>query len=257
MDPWEYEPAKDQHLSPVERWRAYQRESGLASSLARWCWWSFLKLWLRVWHRLEVHGAEHLPQTPNFVLVANHASHLDTLVLGSSLRLNLRNYLFPLAAGDVFFDVPMVAAFSAGVVNALPIWRKSEGCGRAIKDLRQRLLDEPTIFVLFPEGTRTRDGAMASFKPGIGMLVAATPYPIIPCYIEGAFQALPAKARFPRPIKLRVNIGPPRTFDHLKNRRAGWEEIASTLEQDVRQLGGISNSSSPPVSQGNSPDECS
>jgi 1-acyl-sn-glycerol-3-phosphate acyltransferase len=185
---------------------------------------------------LRIEGREHLPQTPNFVLVANHASHLDTLVLGSALNLNLRNFLFPLAAGDVFFQVPAMAAFSAGVVNALPIWRKNEGCGRAIKDLRQRLLEEPTIFVLFPEGTRSRDGQMASFKPGIGMLVASTPFPIIPCYIEGAHAALPAKSRFPKPHPLRVRIGQPRFFADVKNRRAGWEEIAQTLEHDVRNL---------------------
>lgn len=236
MEDWEYQTAADLHLNPLQRWRDYRRETGLVSSLARAVWWSGVKCWLNGWHRLEVSGRENLPTQPNFVLVANHCSHLDALTLGSTVSLSLRNFLFPLAAGDVFFEAPAMAAFSAGMFNALPVWRKGAGSGQAIKDLRRRLLEEPTVYVLFPEGTRARDGTMAPFKAGIGMLVASTPYPVIPCYIDGAFRALPPHARVPRPVKLSVNIGRPRYFGETKNRRVGWDAIASVLEQDVRQL---------------------
>jgi 1-acyl-sn-glycerol-3-phosphate acyltransferase len=237
MDQWKLKPAADLELTPTQRWRAYQRESGLVSTVARACWWSLLKSSFKLLHRLEVHGREHIPRQPSFVLVANHASHLDALVLGAALPLRLRDQLFPLAAGDVFFEVPALAAFSAAVLNALPVWRKNCGA-HAIKDLRQRLLAEPSIYILFPEGGRCRDGRMVPFKPGVGMMMAGTPVPAVPCHLSGTFEAFPPDARLPRFKKIRVHIGPPRVFADVPNKRDGWNEVAAVLERDVAALGG-------------------
>ena len=99
--------------------RSYDRESGLVANVARFAWWTMIRASLKLMHRLEIHGRENLPDFPSFVLVANHASHLDALVLGATLPLKLRDQLFPLAAGDVFFHTPALAAFSATVLNAL------------------------------------------------------------------------------------------------------------------------------------------
>ena len=72
-----------------------------------------------------------------------------------ALPLRLRNCVFPLAAGDTFFETPAIAAFAAGMMNAPPLWRKN--CGHhAIETLRQRPVAEPCGYILFPEGTRSR-----------------------------------------------------------------------------------------------------
>jgi 1-acyl-sn-glycerol-3-phosphate acyltransferase len=236
MDSWHLKPATDLQLTFGERWCDHHRESGLVSTVSRFCWWGAMKGVLKAWHRLEVHGREHVPSQPSFVLVSNHASHLDAMVLGSTLPLALRDQMFPLAAGDVFFEVPSRAAFSAIVLNALPVWRKNCGA-HAIKDLRQRLVEAPSVYILFPEGGRTRDGRMLPFKPGVGMMVAGTQVPVVPCHLSGTFEAFPADAYLPRPCKVRVRIGAPRLFHDVPNRRAGWEEIAETLHADVVGLG--------------------
>jgi 1-acyl-sn-glycerol-3-phosphate acyltransferase len=194
-----------------------------------------IKSSMHLLHRIEFRGRDQIPREPPFVLVANHASHLDALVLGSCLPLTLRDRLFPLAAGDVFFETPAIAAFSATVLNALPVWRKNCGA-HAIRDLRERLINEPTVYILFPEGGRSRDGAMMPFKAGIGMMVAQTSIPVIPCHLEGTFAAFPPHSRLPRPGKIRVRIGTPRTFADVPNRREGWNEIAHRLEQDIVAL---------------------
>jgi 1-acyl-sn-glycerol-3-phosphate acyltransferase len=235
MQLWQLKPASDLQQQPLERYRYYHRESGLVSTVARFCWWSMIKSSMHVLHRVEYRGREQIPLQPPFVLVANHASHLDALVLGSCLPLALRDRLFPLAAGDVFFETPAIAAFSATVLNALPVWRKNCGA-HAIKDLRERLIHEPTVYILFPEGGRSRDGHMLPFKPGIGMMVAQTSIPVIPCHLEGTFAAFPPDSRLPRPRKIRVRIGTPRTFAETANRRDGWNEIAHCLEQDILAL---------------------
>jgi N-dimethylarginine dimethylaminohydrolase len=74
------------------------------------------------------------------------------------------------------------------MLNALPMWRKK--CGsHAMQELRDRLLSGPSIHLLFPEGKRSRDGSMNPFKPGLGMMIAGAPVPVVPCFIDGAFHA--------------------------------------------------------------------
>jgi 1-acyl-sn-glycerol-3-phosphate acyltransferase len=235
MDEWQYKPAGHLGLKPEESLRSLRREAGLVASITQSAWRVAVRLYLRGYHRLRVDGLKHLPAQAPFVMVANHSSHLDALTLASALPWKLRQRVFPIAAGDVFFETPTVALFSAMMLNALPMWRKS--CGpHAMQQLRERLIGEPAIYVLFPEGSRSRDGEMLKFKPGIGMLVAEAEVPVVPCYLHGAFAACPADKLLPRPKPLHLRIGPPLTFGSLKNERAGWQEIAAQLEAAVAGL---------------------
>lgn len=238
MDEWKLQPARDLAQSGLARYRNPRREHGLVSSLLRIGWWSAMRLMLGIVNRLEVRGRENLPRSGPFVLVANHASHFDALVLGAALPLSLRDQMHPLAAGDVFFETPARAAFAAHFLNALPVWRRNVG-RHGLDDLRKRLIEEDAIYILFPEGARSRDGKMLPFKPGVGMMVAETPALVVPCHLEGTFEAYPAGSTLPRWRKIRLRIGKPRDFRQEPNSRVGWERIMSTLEQDVRQLGGV------------------
>jgi 1-acyl-sn-glycerol-3-phosphate acyltransferase len=237
MDPWEYKPARDLGMPLHKRLRSSERESGLLEKIGNRVWSAAIAAFLRWGEQLTVEGREHLPTKLPFVLTANHSSHLDVFVLASVLTADLRAHVFPLAAGDTFFTTPVLAALSAGFLNALPIWRKT-GAGRhAIEELRDRLINEPCGFILFPEGTRTRTGKMGPFKAGMGMLVAGTSVPVIPCHVRGTFEAWPANAKTPKsghPIHLR--IGPAMSFAHVQNHRDGWHEAASTLEKAIELL---------------------
>jgi 1-acyl-sn-glycerol-3-phosphate acyltransferase len=236
MNDWHLQPARDLHLSGLERYRHPLREHGVVSSLLRLGWWTGIRLLLGIVNRLEVRGRQHLPADGPFVLVANHESHLDALVIASAVPLCLRDKLFPLAAGDVFFETPALAAFAAHCLNALPVWRKNAG-RHGLTDLRRRLLEENAVYILFPEGGRSRDGQMKPFKAGVGMLIAGTPVPVVPCYLDGPLEAFPPGSRCPRWRKVRLVIGPARQFNEVGNDRAGWDHITTTLEEDVRALG--------------------
>src|SRR5262245_43026721 len=170
-------------------------------------WWAAIRSYLRIAHRLHVEGKENIPKDPPFVMVANHASHLDALILASRLHWRLRDDVYPIAAGDTFFHTPVATAFAAVALNALPMWRK-RGAGRhALEELRSRLVNEKCVYVLFPEGTRSRDGSINSFKAGIGMVIAGTSVPVIPCHLSGAYEAMPPDRRWPRFSKIRLKIG--------------------------------------------------
>ncbi len=235
MDAWNYESAKDLELPLSDRLRCLRRECGLVSSTLHLGWWTLVRGYLGLWHRLIVIGREHLPAQPPYILVANHASHLDALVLAAPLPWRLRDRIFPIAAGDVFFETPWAAAFAAGMLNALPMWRHQIR-PRDLATLRERLIEDAAVFILFPEGTRSRDGTMSPFKPGLGMLVAETQVPIVPCYLEGCHAALKPHQRIPRPRSIRLHIGRPLEFADVAHGKVGWRAIAAQCEAEVRAL---------------------
>jgi 1-acyl-sn-glycerol-3-phosphate acyltransferase len=235
MQRWDFEPAADFGLSPRARLQSLHREAGLVGSLVHLGWWALSRTYLAGFHRLAIVGRENLPRRAPFILVANHASHLDAVSLAACLPARHCHRTFPIAAGDTFFESFGVSVFAAMALNALPLWRR-----KARRDdlamLRTRLGEGGCIYILFPEGTRARDGVMAGFKPGIGRLVAGTPVPVVPCHIAGAFEAFPPQRKLPRPRRLRITIGTPLTFAETQDDKAGWLHVAETTEAAVRQL---------------------
>jgi 1-acyl-sn-glycerol-3-phosphate acyltransferase len=236
MEEWRFEPAHDLGLSAEERRLSLRREVGLESAISCFLWRSITRSYLAIAHRLEIRGRENLPAHAPFILVANHASHLDAIILGGILPLRFVGAVFPIAAGDTFFTKRASSIFATAFMNALPIWRKNCGA-HSLEDLRERLMRGACVYILFPEGTRTRTGKMGPFKPGLGRLVAGTNIPILPCCLSGTFAALPASGTVPRWKKISVRMGKPLSFAETTNDRAGWESIATATENAVRALG--------------------
>ena len=230
MNEWDYRPTADFDQTPIERLRVFPRQPDMLWYGIRLAVHAVLRAWLKVWHRYRVLGRQHLPQD-QFVMVANHASHLDALCLLSALPLKAIQKTYPAAAKDYFFTTMPKVAFSAIVVNAMPFDRKENP--RAGLELCRELLATPGhALILFPEGTRSTTGEIAPFKPGIGYLTAGTKVPVVPCYLDGAFRAWPKGAWFPRPYRLTLRIGEPVTFADESNPKA----VAATLEETVRSL---------------------
>jgi 1-acyl-sn-glycerol-3-phosphate acyltransferase len=236
MNQWQYQPAQDQDLAPAQKLMSVRREPGLPALLCNQAWGIVSSTALRLLLRLSISGREHLPRKGPFVLAANHCSHLDALCLAAALPMRLRHEAFPVAAGDTFFDTPAHAAMAALLLNAVPMWRRKVG-RHALDDLRDKLLSTRCILLIFPEGTRSRDGAMRPFKSGLGMLVAGTEVPVVPCYLAGTFEALPPGARSPRLLPLRLRVGRPLDFSAIANDRGGWEQVSRSVESAVRSLG--------------------
>jgi 1-acyl-sn-glycerol-3-phosphate acyltransferase len=205
------------------------------SRAARDLWWHGLRAYFALCQNVTIQGRENLPGAPPFILAANHQSHLDALLLASALPAHLRESVSPLAAGDTFFKSPAARIFCATALNALPLWRRHAG-RHALAQLRHRLIAEPCSYILFPEGTRSRTGEMGKFRPGVGMLVAGTNVPILPCHIAGTFAALPPHRTFPRRATITLRIGKPLHFSHLPNHRSSWNDIARQLEQSLPQM---------------------
>ncbi len=203
---WKLRPARDLDLVAGDRWRSLKRERGLVGLAVNGAWRTLLRGYFRLFHRLVVEGRENLPPPP-FILVANHASHLDALVLAAMLRGEAARSAHALAAGEVFFGSRVGAAFAAYAINAFPIWRGRTKRGD-LATLRKRLVEDRLVYILFPEGTRSRDGRMAPFQAGLSTIVSGTGVPVVPCWIDGAHAAWPPQRKWPRPGRLTIRIGP-------------------------------------------------
>jgi len=149
--------------------------------------------------RVEVHGIEHfdiLPTDQTFILVANHCSHLDAPLLFGGLPPRLSSRMATGAAADYFFKHWYTAGPISLVFNAFPVERASEQAETVTERQRHglagRLLTEGIPLLIFPEGTRSRAGAMAPFKPGSAALAISHVVPIVPAAIVGAHDAWPA-----------------------------------------------------------------
>ena len=236
MDSWRYEPTADFDRTPVERLKDFPRQPDLLVYAARTVANVFIRALLWIWHRFEIIGRENLPAGGSFVLVANHGSHLDAVAMLAALPLRKIHRAFPAAASDYFFTNISKLVFSAVVVNAMPFDRK-ENPRRSLELCRQLLEAPGHVLILFPEGTRTPDGVMARFKPGIGFLVAGSEIPVVPCYLEGAYRAWPKGKWVPRPRKLKLVIGTPRIFSDRAPEKNDALAIADELREAVLALG--------------------
>ena len=235
MDAWRYEPTDGFDQTPLQRLKNFPRHPDLLVYTMRALANLLMRFVFRVWNRLDITGAENIPRTGSFVLVANHSSHLDAPVLLAALPLRKIHYAFPAAASDYFFTNVPKLAFSAVVINAMPFDRRESP--KVSLDLCRRLLETPGhILILFPEGTRTSDGTLGKFKPGIGFLAAGTNFPVVPCYLSGAFAAWPRGKWFPRPRKLRLCIGRPVQFLDKKPVKEDALSIAEALRSAVAAL---------------------
>src|SRR5438270_10017438 len=156
---WHYEPAQDLDQPLIERLRNFPRHPDMLVYGARILAATIIRGWLRLYHRLEIIGRENLPTDRSFILVANHASHLDTLCLLAALPLGKLHRAFPAAAKDYFFVTTPRVLLAAIVTNALPFDRKLDP--RQGLHLCGHLLDNPgNVLIVFPEGTRSDTGEL-------------------------------------------------------------------------------------------------
>ncbi|HZZ86014.1 MAG TPA: AMP-binding protein [Anaeromyxobacteraceae bacterium] len=191
---------------------------------------------------LAVTGAAYVPHDRNFLVVANHSSHLDMGLVKVALG-DAGDKLAALAAKDYFFDTRWKRAYFENFTNLIPM----ERTGSVRRSLRaaEEALRRGYNVLIFPEGTRSRDGAMAPFKATAGYLALTCGVDVLPLYIRGTHEALPPGSFLPRRATLEVRIGQPVPVAELRRRTEalprGDAHKAATqlLEEAVRRLGGL------------------
>jgi 1-acyl-sn-glycerol-3-phosphate acyltransferase len=200
-------------------------------------------------------GREHLKDVRGaFVVVANHTSHLDTPLILGALPRRLARYLAVGAAADYFFDVWWRRGLTALFCNAFPVDRSGVN-PRGVS--AKSLLHRGVPLLIFPEGTRSRDGSPGTFKPGAAALAASAQLPVVPAAIIGAYEAHPRGSNWPKRGRLPVGVvfGDPLTALPGESASEFTERIRSTVvklleENSDRVLGSHADSSDAPTAEG-------
>jgi 1-acyl-sn-glycerol-3-phosphate acyltransferase len=139
------------------------------------------------------------------ILVANHASHLDTPVILSALPRNLRKRTAVAAAADYFYRNRLVASIVSLVFNTVPIERKGgSGAAKNGSGHLDKLLDQGWNLLLYPEGTRSRAGAPGRVRRGAAVLASAHHLAIVPIRVTGTAAAMPPGRMWPKRLRGKV-----------------------------------------------------
>jgi 1-acyl-sn-glycerol-3-phosphate acyltransferase len=177
----------------------------------------------------DVIGRERLPASGPAIVVANHTSHVDTLLLLTIFPARLMARVRPVAAADYFLRGPVIGWFSRTLVGIVAVER-TQGLHEDVLAPARAALAAGDIVIVFPEGTRgPATDALGPLKTGVARLAAAFPQaPVTPVWIEGAGRVLPKGALLPAPMNCTALVG--ESIAWAGDKAAFMETLRASLE---------------------------
>jgi 1-acyl-sn-glycerol-3-phosphate acyltransferase len=180
---------------------------------------------------LNVRHRERLPKHGPAIVVANHNSHLDTMVLMTLFPPRMLNKLRPVAAQDYFFRNKWLKWFSLRIIGIIPLDRDAKRSKEHPLAPISQSLEQGEIVILFPEGSRGDPEQMGEFKSGIAHLAKLHPdVPVTPIYMHGLGKALPRGEALLVPFFCDVFVGEPLQWPGNK------EQFLTSLGESVSAL---------------------
>jgi len=157
---------------------------------------------------LNVRNRQRLPEAGPAIIVANHNSHLDTMVLMTLMPMRMLHKIHPVAAADYFLRNPLLAWFALSIIGIIPLQRSVKGSHGDPLAEASAALERGEILILFPEGSRGEPEQMSRLKSGVAHLAKRYPeVPVIPVYLHGLGKALPKGEALLVPFFCDVFIG--------------------------------------------------
>lgn len=185
----------------------------------------------RFFFRFEVIGEENIPKEGGIIIASNHISYLDIPFLGCGIN---RKADF-IGKSELFKN--RIVGWVFKKLGAFPIKRGKIDRG-AISEAVLRLR-KGRVIVIYPEGTRSKDGRLSEPKAGIGMVIARSGAKVIPAFILGTDLVLPKGARWIRFNPVKLYLGRPLDFSCLINIKKGRElyrEISEEIMRGIEEL---------------------
>ena len=184
----------------------------------------------RRWFGVHCHYSERIPETGPAILACTHQSLLDPMLLAS---FSSRPQCF--LARDSLFRIPGFGWLIAKL-GAVPVRRGAAGARAGLR-LCMRILERGRVLVLFPEGTRSRDGKLQPLKTGIAYVARGTGAPVVPTLAVGTFAAWPRHRKLPRPAAVNFYFGMPLTYRDRESFGSFVERLASAYRDLAREAG--------------------
>ena len=210
---------------------------GPTRSPAKRLWYGFLHLACRllatVLFRIRVRGREWLPREGGVLVLSNHQSHFDPVLIGLACDRRL-NYL---ARESLFSFTPFRWLIES--LDAIPIDREGLGLSGLKETLRRVKRGE--LVLIFPEGTRSRDGDIAPLKPGFSALASRAAVPLLPVAIEGAYDAWPRRQLLPGIATIHIQFGEP--LSPAAAAALDERQLVAEVERRIRECHGKARAS--------------
>ena len=199
-------------------------------------WYGVLMAYFTLGHSFRFDGRRNIPRTGPALLIANHESFIDPLLVGIASR----RHLAFLARSGLFHGI--FGRFLRSV-NVYPV--DQEGFAREGLKAMIELLDRGWPVLVFPEGERSWDGVMKPFRPGVHLIIKKTLAPVVPCGVAGAHEALPRRRHPPIPghsplflppneCTMAVSIGKP--LDGARYAKMPRDEAMAELFHEVKKV---------------------
>ncbi len=187
-------------------------------------------LFCKVMGHIETDGVENIPREGGVLLVSNHISLLDPVIVGSAANREIH-----FMARSNVFNVPLLGPIIS-VFNAYPVHRGRPDLGALRRTIS--LLKGGNAVLIFPEGTRSFDGKLGKAHDGACFIASRANVPTIPVYQKGAEKMMPRGSKRIRRAKLSVTFGKPIDFSHIVE-----SEIKREMYQEmgVQMMGAISS----------------
>jgi len=201
----------------------------------RFGYWLFMAFFT-FFYRARFFGEPNIPESDQggLLIISNHQSHLDPPLVGIGIR---RRNMAAIAREGLFKHFPL--GFLLRGVGCIPIKDDAGDAGAMRTAIEQLKLGR--VVVIFPEGSRSADGALEPFKRGVWLLMMRSGVPVLPAAVEGCFDAWPRQNTWPHVFGYRVAVsyGKPIPFAELKalGSEAGLQRLAEeveTLRMDLR-----------------------
>lgn len=186
-----------------------------------------ISLYLRIFNRWTIIGKENIPQQGPLVLIGNHVSYWDPVILACSV-----NRVVHFMAKEELFKVPVFSRIIRWL-HAFPIKR-----GKPDKNALRystEILTKGEALALFPEGTRSKTGELLPFYPGAALFALRAKAPVVPIVMLGNRTTFPLTIRG----KIEVRIGQPMYFYDIIEQKFGGEEIekaTTTIREEMLSL---------------------
>jgi len=187
--------------------------------------------------RYRVIHPERMIEEGGLILAVNHSSYFDPPLAGICSRRDVY-YL----ARKTILQWPILGPLFPDM-NVIPVDR--DGADRTALKTIVRKIREGNGVVLFPEGTRSKNGSLQAARPGLGLIIAKTLCPVLPMRIFGAANAFPRDAKIPRPVRIITVIGNPLYFSEADTLPASKETYLQISQRVMDAIGALQYEKNP------------
>ncbi len=194
----------------------------------------FIRWFLKIIIGVKFHKANFLKSEKQFIIVANHNSHLDTMTILASLPSKIIDKVKPVAAADHFGKTRLKGRLTNYFVNTLLIQRKRDKENLENDPINKMIkaIDEGYSLIIFPEGTRGEPEQQQPLKPGVAYVLQSRPQTkYVPAFMVGMGKAMPKDDNLILPFNSSLTYGQPTEIKSTE-----IKDILEQIEKDLNQL---------------------